>query len=279
MKDVIIKKIHKAYINNDQKTLELMRKKYAPTSLIKFYNGKYDKKGSNNYLNLLRNSELWLSSTECFNDPFDSLYNIDCEELARKTFDDFLFEEFKHRPKHINNKEKENLIIKWTNRYNNTFENIKNNSYMTCFAEKSNLISDSMWGYYANSHKGFCVEYDFVPMLRYKILPVLYTKKHCILNSITKNSREFALGITFNKAIEWKHEKEWRICYTTMIDTKEQPGIYIPFEKPLAIYLGCLSSERLRKDIIDICKTQKIKLYEMCLMPNRFEMNYRPINL
>lgn len=280
MKNAIIKKIHKAYIKGDNKRLIAIQSRYAPNSLIKFCNGKYDEKGNNDYLNSLRNGELWLSSPAAFNDPFDSLHHIGCEELAKKIFDDLVFKEFKYKkPKYINYKEKEKLIISWTNRYKNTFEHIKNNTYMTCFSEKTSLISDSMWSYYANCHKGFCVEYDFATLSKCSIMPVLYTKKYRMLNAVTNNVREFSCGITFNKAIEWKHEKEWRIVSSSMIDTKEQLGMYIPIDKPTAIYLGCLTSEQLRNDMIDICKMRRMNLYEMYLMPNTFKMNYRQISI
>ena len=227
MKNAIIKKVHKAYIKGDDKRFRAIQSRYAPNSLIKFCNGKYDEKGNNVYLDSLINGKLWLSLPFAFNDPFDALHNIDCEELARKSFDDLVFKEFKYKkPKYINRTEKEKLITSWTNRYKDTFSHIKNNTYMTCFSEKTNLISDSMWGYYANNHKGFCVEYDFATLSKYSIMPVLYTKKYSILNVARKNTREFSIGITFNKAIEWNHEKEWRIISSSMVDTKEQPGVY-----------------------------------------------------
>lgn len=280
MNDVIIKKLHKAYINNNDKLFSLIQKKYAPSSLIKFCSGIYNEKGDNYYLDSLKNKELWLSSPKGFNDPFDALYNIDCTELARKSFDDLVFKKFKHKkPKYINNVEKEKLITYWATRYSHTFEHIKNNSYMTCFSEKSNLISDSMWGYYANCHKGFCLEYDFALLSRYLIMPILYTNKYKVLNVAKKNVREFSLGITFNKTTEWQHEKEWRISASSMIDTRHLPGVYIQLDDPIAIYLGCLASQKLRNDIIDLCKKRKINLYEMYIIPNTFKMNYRVINL
>ena len=60
-----------------------------------------------------------------------------------------------------------------------------------------------MWGYYAKSHRGICVEYDFTDTrLKEKAGHVIYSK-----NRDFHSDKWYLL-----KSDCWQHEKEWRIA-------------------------------------------------------------------
>ena len=113
--------------------------------------------------------------------------------------------------------------------------NRNNRQNIYVFSMTENYDSDAMWGLYANSNRGFCIEYDF---RRAKELPVAIKRKLCCLFQIIymKEIKEFsfekldryffsefqdtALYAEINreyfshllsKEIGWKNEKEWRL--------------------------------------------------------------------
>lgn len=92
-----------------------------------------------------------------------------------------------------------------------------------------------MWGYYAASHTGFCVEYDLenaLPnikmdsLVRGGMMPCRYSKKPVFIpnslfwkyfddNKLTENQKiqfdKTVLLSFLNKSSSWRNEKEWRL--------------------------------------------------------------------
>lgn len=279
MKTNFTKRLHKYYIKKDYKSLDQLLSKVAPQTLIKFCSGKYeDKEETNNvYLNSLIKSELWLSSPSTFNDPFDAFYNLDYETHAKQSFNYIAKVHYGRKiPKIANQTALRELLNKFESITRNSFTNILQCSYVACFAEKDNLSSCRMWGYYANCHKGFCVEYDFNALSKLKILPILYTDMYTILNGAGSNVRELSLKLFYNKSKEWEYEKEWRVVASEPIATN-QIGRTTIIDKPKAIYLGCLASKKLINDVSKICVEQEIELYQMQMIKNSFAL--KPVKI
>lgn len=94
---------------------------------------------------------------------------------------------------------------------------------ISCFSE--NRDSLLMWSYYANSHKGVCLEFD---LKNDKTLC-----EHCYK---VQYSKHFNVGdesyVYFTKSEEWQHEQEWRIV--------SYDADYIETQTLKAIYLGYL---------------------------------------
>ena len=112
-------------------------------------------------------------------------------------------------------------------------ENNRQNIYVFSMTEDYN--SDTMWGLYGNSNRGFCIEYDF---RRAKEMSIAMKRKLCNLFQIIymKEIKEFSfekldryffsefqdtalyaeinrefLSHLLSKEIIWKNEKEWRL--------------------------------------------------------------------
>lgn len=121
-------------------------------------------------------------------------------------------------------------------------ENNRQNIYV--FSMTEDYDSDAMWGLYANSNRGFCIEYDF---RRAKELPVTIKRKLCCLFQIMymKEIKEFSfekldryffsefqdtalyaeinqeiLSHLLSKEIIWKNEKEWRLLLFEFKDNR-----------------------------------------------------------
>lgn len=137
-----------------------------------------------------------------------------------------------------------------------------------------------MWSHYADSHKGFCVEYDFSgnedEILSKLPLPVFYSENRPLIpwkaamENSEKNTEEayaeLMIGLlTKDKA--WEYENEWRILSTGSEDTEiEMPPIS-------CIYLGVAINEDNRDMIMDIAKKNNIPVKQMKVDRGAYELH------
>lgn len=124
-------------------------------------------------------------------------------------------------------------IYEWGNKY--LHFNEENRKKWHVFSMTEDYDSDTMWAYYANSNKGFCIEYDYKKALLqsleskrklcsiyrvvYKEEPELFSFMR-IFDYVARGAedQEEYKRIAFDfltkiltKKDGWKHEKEWRI--------------------------------------------------------------------
>lgn len=181
---------------------------------------------------------------------------------------------------------------------------------ITCFSETN--VSSLMWGHYADSHKGFCVEYDFASvltdcnkscpdirncpgfMMNFSLAPVIYSPERynatsglytLIMNSIAEETKipvkkyypDMFMPIKnlLTKSADWQYEKEWRLFKPPA----EQFEVYrcMTKLKPSAVYLGVNMPEDNKNHVIQICKNQEIPCFQM--IPHYFSSAYeiRPV--
>ena len=267
-----------AYIQGNKEKIKDILSEDLPHSLIKFCGGAYDESGNNYGLKTLKEKAMWLSSPNEFNDPFDCAINADYErelqEVSLKVLENLFGKGvakqlLEGKGALIQEKAKE---IREALRDQDS--SVANNVFVACFSEKENLTSLRMWAYYANYHKGFCLEYDFCEMnraFREGVIPILYSDTYsknyeCLFE---EDCRKFRLGCAFTKATEWDFEKEWRILNCDEIRSGER-GYQMSFIKPSKVYLGCKCDERLKDDLKEICSNLNIDLYQMRMKPETF---------
>lgn len=135
-----------------------------------------------------------------------------------------------------------------------------------CTSYKNRL----MWSHYADSHKGFCIEYDFSEpedeILSKLPLPVVYSEKRpsvpwkaAIDNSVENMEEAYAeimMGL-LTKDKEWEYENEWRI----LIGATEDSELVMP--KVSCIYLGASIEKENRDKLIAIAKERNIPVKQM----------------
>ena len=130
----------------------------------------------------------------------------------------------------------------------------------------TNFKNRLMWSHYADSHKGFCIEYDFSQMQELLPFPVFYSDERPLvpwkaaLNNCPENISEATAALMLGlltKDDAWSYENEWRILSAAT----EDADIKMP---PITcIYLGAEISESNRAKILKIARNLQIPLKQM----------------
>jgi hypothetical protein len=144
-----------------------------------------------------------------------------------------------------------------------------------------------MWGHYAKSHSGFCLEYDVRSWpsgdMRRRILhPVIYSSE--VFDSTKYIVKAMAGGMFNNlfgvmaairKAKEWSYEEEWRFVIPlgeSVADTN------YPMRIPRALYIGARTAPTHREQLIEIAASKGIPAYQMRLSTTEFKMTFDSIS-
>jgi hypothetical protein len=145
----------------------------------------------------------------------------------------------------------------------------------------TDYINPLMWAHYADSHKGFCVEYDFSNVKEDDLLPlpVTYSKqivkmpwKYCMLPDGTK-SPEFSsrlIQAVLTKHDVWKYENEWRILLPANAESNHK------MPRVSCVYLGAFCSEENEQIILEIAK-DKFSVKRMTVDRGQFAFHTKTI--
>ena len=137
-----------------------------------------------------------------------------------------------------------------------------------------------MWSHYADSHKGFCIEYDFSDtgsdiFNRAFLFPVVYSEKRpavpwkAALVDNSENRIEARMQMTktlLTKDAVWEYENEWRILLKN--DNAE-----LKMPKVTCIYLGAAISEENRNRILEIARNNNIPIKQMWTDRGSYELH------
>ena len=214
--------------------------------------------GTDNDLKALKNNQYWSSSIEQLNDPCEAItdtkkvkkfLNYIGQKVGAKTKEDF------------------GLIN------DNTDEVLSMDNKMGIYSLSKTPLDELLWAHYANSHKGFCVEYDLDILLKndgdnhIHSFPVLYSKKPPsigFLDIIRNEQNSMIKKFAFYKSKRWEYEQEHRI-----VTSKIGLNSYNP--KALkSIYFGLKISESDRNQIIDILQLRGVNFYQIELEKNSY---------
>lgn len=174
-------------------------------------------------------------------------------------------------------------------------ETSKRYSTIVCFSES--IESVLMWSHYANSHKGFALEYDFRPILEQPIknvglFPVVYSEERLDISDYIAYEFLRILGIPAKmpdmsaliknalwKSDIWAYEKEWRMIDSTPRDITDERASAIHY-KPVAIYYGRHMNSDDKERLHKVAKEKGIKEFEMYLdySSRKYDMLYREYN-
>ena len=171
-------------------------------------------------------------------------------------------------------------------------EATKRYSAIACLSESVESIL--MWSHYANSHKGFALEYNFRPTLEEPIknvglFPVVYSEERfdisdyiawAFLRIIGFPAKMPDISASIKNALwksnVWAYEKEWRMIDSTTREITNEKASAIHY-KPVAIYYGLHMSINDKKKLHEVAQEKGIKEYEMYLdySSQKYEMLYR----
>lgn len=188
---------------------------------------------------------------------------------------------------------------------NQVTSSIQKSSSVACFSE--DIESVLMWSHYADSHKGFALEYDNrnIKMECTKcekrlnnecnqwtlgtIYPVIYTKERfdateyasyylkSILTHQFKQPDAVIPDISvfikafLHKSLDWKYEKEWRMIFNVCGCSDYSKRISIITPSPIAIYYGSKISKENRRILSEKAKIKGLREYEMFIDDNSLE--------
>lgn len=147
-----------------------------------------------------------------------------------------------------------------------TLRNIRQESFskigVSCFSKNNlNLL---MWSHYADSHQGFCLEFDssFEPFS--KTFEVTYKSEIPNISSDLLMNEEVGTEsikklLSF-KSIDWKHEEELRIFHQ-----ESNKSYFYPPRSLKAIYFGIRTNQSDIEIICSIIKSQNpaVKFHQM----------------
>lgn len=142
------------------------------------------------------------------------------------------------------------------------------------------INKSTMWGYYANSHKGICIKYvfpsSFTDHEHQKENEVLILRNVEYQPQYDPNRDSF--GFTealFTKSQEWSHEGECRLVYFPKEGkVPDFPWINLPEGCIKEIYIGYSAADEEKRRLMDVLKDKPdIRLFQMQISANNlFEL-------
>lgn len=293
-------------IRGDIKNALSLKNEHMPMKLYRYRSvTKYS-------LNDIKNNTIWLSNASEFNDPFDSTvaicgdtilngmakniiekhpneHNLSDAELKRLKSSPNRHEELtkiivEKDPQFHDPESYPTITAKMMQIFKNECD--KMISYSSSMWQKSICVcsfttridSIRMWSLYADSHKGFCIEYeidsdDFKNML----FPVIYSEKRF---DVTENygsddrpTNLYTYIPAMHKLSEWSDEKEWRIISHISVNNGNILGPTIR-----SITLGSKISSDDETEIIEIANKRGIECYKMKVSNADFKLISEKIN-
>lgn len=216
------------------------------------------RRGTEDDLKAIDGNQYWAPSTEQLNDPCEAitdtkkikkLLNFIGKKVGAKTSDDF------------------KLID------DNTDDVLSLDNKMGIYSLSKTPLDELLWAHYANSHKGFCIEYDLDILSKndgenhIHSFSVLYSKKPPSIGyyDIIKNRKsEMIKKFAFYKSKKWEYEKEFRI-----VTSKVGLNSY-DFRALKSIYFGLKISELDKNKILKLLNGREINFYQIELKKNSY---------
>lgn len=246
-------------------------------------------------IDVLTNNLLCFNNPLNFNDPFEFNVNFEFIGLAKNIYDgiqtfninDYLsnsdIDTFNSFPQSIKNVFIKSIQLKAITELNKQQDFITNfatstfNKFNALFINATRVLSLTqnpknilMWGHYAQSHRGFVIEFNnehsFFNQKRSEkdeygfLRKVIYQKD---LPSIDPN-QEGQVTHFLTKSLDWKYEKEWRMLLPESsadkkieFENKIFDLYYIPSDAIKNIILGCNCTNSFKDEIKEIVSSRK----------------------
>jgi hypothetical protein len=246
---------------------------------------KYQKIDQNTLIGL-KNSQVYFARPSQFNDPYDCNHIIkpNLEEIEIKNFKKELLQIISDPEKRSEiSKKSDDEISQFIQNYgpqliSDSQKDVNKKHGILCLTEKhKNLL---MWGHYADSFKGICLEFSTQFEQFNKIIPVIYQENLThfsfskILNNIIQpdqmNTSEL-IKLYSIKYTDWDYEKEWRCLHINgeQLFVHEQQAL-------TGVYFGPNIDETLKEIICLIIQgnNNHTKFYIGKLSADKFEITF-----
>jgi|GEM_PF-1567913 len=281
----------------DSVNVFLLKNKNFPSHIYKY------RALNSNTLDCLEDDWLWASEPKYMNDSFESSLNIDNHQVFRNFISGKVFkEEFKKMYNYDFPNETIQEIIKsdhphelfvlkcsklgihlpspqqvyeqatyyWEKFMAEQEKYIRICCFGTCYE------SILMWAHYADSNKGFCLEYNFKDNaeIRTFLQPVYYSDKRNFINSIPEMNIYSKVIASITKSKEWEYEQEWRVVRFSKTQV-EQKNNRLDMPVPTAIYVGYNFEQNIdteKKKLLEIAAAKNIPIHRMANHPTEYKL-------
>lgn len=181
-----------------------------------------------------------------------------------------------------------------------TNSNIRAKSRLYCMSESHDL--DNMWAYYADSNKGYCIEYDFNKGLLFDVtikkvlLSLFKIKYHAnkpqfsyinIVKYILSNSNNKNYEVLINRSIyeqlliknrHWKNELEWRILTISTGKENDINENKLPVDLVSSLYINeCMLNTENARLLISLGKERGWNIYVRSINSLHTKHEYYPL--
>ncbi len=235
-----------------------------------------------NTVRTIVNSEVYFSSPNDFNDPFDCQIPLIYSSSEQEWKDQLINEYRKRLPTNTPENQIKHLIEKQFSGKDigeeikklatKEIENALKHVGIYCLSKAKNNIL--MYSHYADNHRGVCLEFSGIKgTMCSHAKKVIYKTSFPRVKFIDSDFRTQGEVQLLTKSSFWKYEKEYRI-----LDFGEGPQIYNFHEEELTgIILGSKFPKPKYKLLRNLCKcrTKNIKIYEAKVNPNKFALDIK----
>jgi hypothetical protein len=147
-----------------------------------------------------------------------------------------------------------------------------------CLSEKADV--PLMWGHYAGSHTGICLEFDARRAPFATAEKVKYVSAYPAFD-VLKGSYESL----FTKSADWSYEAEWRLiteersfASSPRTIKTDNDFLTIPTNLLKSVTIGCLAENSTRQRIENLIKTNapSVLVRQATLSPDKYELVITP---
>lgn len=208
----------------------------------------------------LLNNQIYAPPFIDLNDPFEGIYNDKITKLSSTL---------------------ESVFNVDTSKVISSLEEIKGfHKRLGIYSLSATYFEELMWAHYANSHKGFCLEYKITKLKDNYLVPEMvnelkvdYKCNPQNINYSDIKKKDGVLKKLFaTKSINWKYEKEIRLIFDSIGLKDYHPSALT------GIYFGTRFCSEMRRQFIDSLTDRDICFYEMYRDENSYKLKRRLVH-
>jgi hypothetical protein len=156
--------------------------------------------------------QLYCPSRTQFNDPFDCIAPS-FDSISAKCFEEFIerraLEEFTELSMEERREKARDIKKSSHEEIQRMTQELADYLGVLCLSAKRDNIL--MWSHYANSHQGFCLEFNAAKEPFASSHQVQYQRKRCDYDMSAVHEKKNAVNLLLTKYEDWHYEAEWRI--------------------------------------------------------------------
>lgn len=209
----------------------------------------------------LTNENIWAKLIQVGPNRWPGISNYELQKRAKKQFDYI-----------INNKEE------WLNNGEKTIKELVKNSFgiFSLAQNKNNIL---MWSHYSDSHKGFVIGFDMYELFKAVgggIGPVIYQDEFPTI-PLFDQSLHHSIKLLLTKSNHWSYEEEFRLT-----KNKGQRCLFkLPIKAISEIIIGVLMPSQNIDDLLaNLAKNKfKGKVFKAKLMQRNFGLDFDELTI